>query len=115
MRFLVDECTGSSVARWLSSEGHDVFSVYDQARGIDDETVIEKAYAENRILITNDKDFGEKVYRDRKPHHGVILMRLENERAIVKIETIRRLLELYADRLPGQFVVVTEKRVKFAR
>jgi predicted nuclease of predicted toxin-antitoxin system len=115
VRFLVDECTGSFVARWLSSEGHDVFSVFDQARGIDDEAVIQKAYAENRILITNDKDFEEKVYRDRHLHHGVILMRLENERSSVKIETLRRLLELYSDRLPGQFVVVTEKRVKFAR
>ena len=115
MRFLVDECTGPSVARWLSSEGHDVFSVFDQARGIDDEAVIQKAYTENRILITNDKDFGEKVFREQHLHHGVILMRLENERYLVKIETLRRLLELYADRLPGQFVVVTEKRVRFAR
>ncbi len=115
MRFLVDECTGSAVAQWLSETGHDVFSVFDQARGIDDEMVIDIAYTENRILITNDKDFGEKVYREQHLHRGVILMRLENDRYFVKIETLRRLLELYADRLPGQFVVVTEKRVRFAR
>jgi len=54
MKFLVDECTGPAVARWLEQRGHDVFSVYDQARGIDDNKVIEIAQAEERVLITND-------------------------------------------------------------
>lgn len=31
MKFLVDECTGPSVAAWLGELGHDVFSVYDQS------------------------------------------------------------------------------------
>ena len=66
MRFLVDECAGPMVADWLRSQGHDVFSVYDFARGLDDEAVIEKAFIENWILVTNDKDFGEKVFRERK-------------------------------------------------
>ena len=61
MRFLVDESTGPHVARWLRHEGHDVFSVYDEARGIGDDEIIQKAFIENRILITNDKGFGEKV------------------------------------------------------
>ena len=33
MRFLVDECTGPAVARWLRQQGYEVFSVYEQARG----------------------------------------------------------------------------------
>jgi predicted nuclease of predicted toxin-antitoxin system len=59
MRFLVDECTGPAVAEWLRQQKHEIFSVYDQARGLDDDAVLQKAVAENRILITNDKDFGE--------------------------------------------------------
>ena len=62
MRFLVDECTGPAVARWLEERDHDVFSVYDEAPGIPDEEVLQRAYREQRILVTNDKDFGEKVY-----------------------------------------------------
>ena len=76
MRFLVDECTGPKVAAWLRVQGHEVFSVFDEARGIQDDTVIQKAHDENWILITNDKDFGEKVFRERRPHRGVIFMRL---------------------------------------
>ena len=61
MRFLVDECTGVRVARWLEEQGYEVFSVYEQARGINDDLIIKKAFDENWIVITNDKDFGEKV------------------------------------------------------
>jgi predicted nuclease of predicted toxin-antitoxin system len=115
LRFLVDESTGPAVARWLAGQGHEVFSVYDEARGIDDADIIAKAFAEDWILVTNDKDFGEKVYRERHPHKGIVLLRLDDERAASKREAIRRLLENHSHRLAGQFVVVTETRVRFAR
>ena len=114
MRFLVDECTGPAVAQWLRERQHEVFSVYEEARGMDDEEIIQKAFAESRILNTNDKGFGEKVYRDRWPHKGVILLRLDDERTENKIEAVQRLLAGYADRLHGQFVVATETTVRFA-
>ena len=114
MRFLVDESTGPAVAEWLRQQGHEVFSIYDEARGMDDDDVIRKAFAENWILMSNDKDFGEKVYREQRPHKGVVLLRLDDERALIKIETIKRLLESHADRLPGQFIVVTERNIRFA-
>lgn len=115
MRFIVDECTGPKVARWLSEQGHEVFSVYDEARGIKDAQIIQKAFTENWILITNDKDFGEKVHKERRLHMGVVFLRLADERAANKIDILRRLLEKYADKLPEHFVVVTETRVRFAR
>jgi predicted nuclease of predicted toxin-antitoxin system len=114
MRFLVDECTGPAVARWLENRGHDVFSVYDDAPGIEDEEVLRQAHEEERILITNDKDFGGKVYRERYSHSGIVLLRLDNERSQNKIAVLRRLLEEYADRLPDQFVVATAEQVRFA-
>ena len=115
MRFLVDECTGPGVARWLRKQGHTVFSVHEEARGITDEEIIQKAFAEDWILITNDKDFGDKVYRERHPHKGVVLLRLVDERSKNKIEVIERLLEAYSARLAGNFLVVTEDRVRFAQ
>ena len=62
MHFLVDECTGPRVAKWLREQGHEVFSVYDEARGVSDLDPIGKAHREGWILLTNDKDFGEKVH-----------------------------------------------------
>jgi len=115
VRFLVDECTGPKVASWLRGQGYEVFSVYEQARGMNDEDIIVKIFDENWILITNDKDFGEKVYRESRLHRGVIFLRLKDERSSNKIETLGQLLEAYADRLADCFVVVSETRVRFAK
>jgi predicted nuclease of predicted toxin-antitoxin system len=115
MRFLVDENAGVVVAHWLRTQEHEVFSVYEEARGIDDDEIIQKAFDENWILITSDKDFGEKVYREQKPHRGVILLRLENERSTNKIDILRRLLDEYSEQLVDNFIVVTERQVRFAK
>lgn len=112
MRFIVDECTGSAVGRHLRQHRHDVFSVYEEAHGLDDDSVLQKAVTDNRILITNDKDFGEMIFREGKAHKGVILLRLENERAANKIKVLKRLLEQYADQLAHNFVVATEITVR---
>jgi predicted nuclease of predicted toxin-antitoxin system len=80
-----------------------------------DGDVIEKAFSEERILVTNDKDFGNHVYRQRRPHSGVILLRLQDERPTQKIDALKRLLGRYADRLAGAFMVVTDTRIRVAR
>lgn len=115
MRFLVDECTGPEVARWLRTQGHEVFSVYDEARGMLDDDILDKAYSERRVLVTNDKDFGEKIYRGNLPHCGVLLLRLQDERAAAKIAALSNVLAFHRDRLLNRFVVVTESRVRFGR
>jgi len=46
------------------------FPVYEAARGVDDEQILQKAFSEQWIIITSDKDFGEKIYREQWPHPG---------------------------------------------
>ena len=115
MRFVVDECTGPAVAAWLREEGHDALSIHDESPGMPDVSIVTLAHQTGRILITNDKDFGEAIFRQNMPHSGVILLRLQDERAASKMEALRRLLATYAERLPGQFVVVTERAVRFGQ
>lgn len=111
----MDECTGPAVARWLPDErGYEVFSVYHEARGAADEYVIAKAFEENWVLVTNDKDFGEKVFKERHPHRGVVFLRVGDEHPENQIEVLQQLLDGYSDRLADNFVVVTEKQVRFS-
>jgi predicted nuclease of predicted toxin-antitoxin system len=91
---------------------HDVVSVYHEARGLDDDSILQRAIAEDRILITNDKDFGEMVFRERKSHQGVILLRLEDQRPSNKIRILEKLLGQYSDQLAGNFVVATEVTIR---
>lgn len=114
MRYLVDECTGPGVAGWLRSQGHNVFSIYEEARGTSDVQIIKKAFEEDRILLTNDKDFGEMVFKRNLLHSGIILLRLQDERLVTKIKVLAKLLSEYENKIPGCFVVVTEHQVRFA-
>lgn len=115
MRFVVDECTGPVVAGWLRQQGHDVFSVYEQASGLGDPDILAEAVAEHRILITNDKDFGEMVFRAGETHEGIILLRLDDESPTNKIRVLQQLLDKYADRLAANFTVVTETAVRIVQ
>ena len=115
MRFVVDECTGPSVANRLRELGHEVFSVYESARGADDEQILRIAVETESILVSNDKDFGELVFGQKAPHCGVVLMRLTDERASSKLAVIEALLKGHAAELPGRFVVVSERTVRFAQ
>lgn len=99
----------------MRKQGYEVFSVYEAMRGASDDEVLQKAYTENWILVTSDKDFGDKVYREKQLHRGIILLRLDDDRSQQKIVALQRVLSRYASRLPNNFVVVTEKTVRFAR
>jgi len=89
-----------------------VFSAYLHARGAVDEDLLAKAVDENWILITNDGDFGEMIFRERREHRGVIFLRLADERSANKIAVLQQVLENYADRLNGNFLTVTETKVR---
>jgi len=116
VRFLLDECIGPVVARWLQNLNHDVISIYDTNRGIDDQQVLQKAVRENRILITNDKDFGDMIIRKKKKHCGIILLRLEDERsANNKVAVLSSLFEKYVKELSNAFVVVSESGVRITK
>ena len=111
----MDECTGPAVSAWLVGHRHGAVSIYQHERGWSDIEVLRKAVDESRILITNDKDFGEMVIRSKEPHVGVILLRLEDERTASKVDVLGRLFEQYAGQFSGNFLIATEKSVRITR
>jgi predicted nuclease of predicted toxin-antitoxin system len=71
MRFLLDENAELRIAAFLTQAGHDVTSiVQDHPRSISDERVLALAHVEQRILITNDRDFGELTSVSNSPTPG---------------------------------------------
>lgn len=115
MKFLVDECVGPTVAKWLKQNNYDALSVYDDLPGIDDEAVLRKAVTENRILITSDKDFGEMIFKNKMPHCGILLLRLIDEKPTNKIRILENILENYHQDLSDNFVVATEKIIRIIK
>ena len=64
-KFIVDECTGPAVAEWLIAQGFTTISVFDAFRGSKDIDILTMAIRNGCILITNDKDFGEMIFKER--------------------------------------------------
>ncbi len=112
MRFIVDESTGIAVVEHLRNSGYDVLAVAEIMRQADDPDILTLALNQDRILITNDKDFGELVFRSGKRHRGVLLLRLHDESSTNRVRVVKSVLERHADRLPNHFVVATENRVR---
>lgn len=112
MKFLADECCDTGLVDALRAKGHDVLFVMETLRGASDEIVLSRAFDENRILITEDKDFGELVYRLRRPARGVLLLRFDVQERTTKTPRLIEFLEHEARRLPGAFVVLEADKVR---
>jgi predicted nuclease of predicted toxin-antitoxin system len=112
MRFLVDESTGVAVVEYLRRIGHDTLAVAEAMPQADDRDIIVRAASEERVLITNDKDFGELVFRSGWAHHGVLLLRLRDDIPSRRVRVVSSVVEHHAAKLIGQFVVATEDSVR---
>jgi len=106
MRFLADECCDFAVVRSLRSAGHDVLAVNEfQQRSVDRE-LLDLAATEDRVLLTEDKDFGWLVYAARVDSPGVILIRYPASARRALAEAVLKLVNDNGSKLAGAFVVL---------
>src|SRR5690349_15436532 len=112
MKFLLDESAELRLGAFLRQLGHDVTAVAaDYQASIKDEQVLAIAQAEGRILITNDTDFGELVFKQRQPHSGVILFRFSDLPLSDKITALQQLLAQHPEQLV-EFVVIAPGSIR---
>ena len=112
MRFLVDESAGTSISLFLQSLAHDVVSVADIAPQAADRDILARAVANDRTVVTNDKDFGTLVFRGGHPHRGVVLLRLQDESAANRVRVMANVLQQCNPILPNHFIVATEAHIR---
>jgi predicted nuclease of predicted toxin-antitoxin system len=114
MRFLVDECLFVQIVNELRRAGHDVHWVTDDMKQADDETVLAIANSEQRILMSEDRDFGELVFRDRAHAVGIVSVRVsEFDLSPDDMGTfVAAKVQELGQTLLGQFTVVEPGRVR---
>jgi len=71
MRFLADESCDFAIVRALRANRYDVLSVSEITPRAEDTDVIKLAVREERILLTEDKDFGQLVYAHGQATFGI--------------------------------------------
>jgi len=101
------------IVDWLREKGYDIKWIPEIDCQMDDEVLLNLAKIEERILITNDKDFGELTFLQKKGSAGIILLRIKGQQVEDKLSILRRLLQNYITKLPHHFITVTKKKVRF--
>ncbi|HEU0139699.1 MAG TPA: DUF5615 family PIN-like protein [Bryobacteraceae bacterium] len=76
MRFLVDNALSPELARLLRAAGHDAVHVRDyELHAAEDPIILERAGAEDRILISADSDFAMLLATSRRTKPSFVLFR----------------------------------------
>jgi len=112
MKFLADECCDLSMVQSLRREGHLVDYIQESEPGQNDDDVLTNAYLEKKVLITEDKDFGELVYRLKKKAYSIILLRFSPSQKHEKMEKMNFIANQLQSKLKGNFLVVDAEKIR---
>ncbi len=114
LSFLADESCDFGVVRALRSEGHDVFAVAEMMSRSNDRELIDFAASEERILITEDKDFGWLVHVARAISNGVIFIRFPGRSRKNVGALVCQVVQQHGQRLHRSFVVIEPGYVRIS-
>jgi predicted nuclease of predicted toxin-antitoxin system len=111
VRFLANENFPGDAVAALRELGHDVAWIHTDAPGISDPDVLARAQADDRLLLTFDKDFGELAFRAGLPaSSGIILFRISVPSVEHAVRVIVTALGSRTD-WAGHFAVVEDDQV----
>lgn len=115
MKFLLDVCVSSrSLEAFLVGLGHDTVSAFAIDPRASDERLLAVGLQEDRVLVTEDRDFGELVFVRKLPHGPIV--RLVELTVDEQIQGMSDVLEHHAAKLTGGAVVtVTRGRIRIRR
>jgi predicted nuclease of predicted toxin-antitoxin system len=105
LNFVIDVGVGKLIEDWLIDEGHTVFGMMSIERTMSDNGILDFAVANNCIIITMDKDFGELVFKNGLKHKGVLLLRLDDAAGVEKLSVVKTVVPQYLDSLHNNFCV----------
>jgi predicted nuclease of predicted toxin-antitoxin system len=112
LKFITDVNIEKPIVDYLLESGFDIKWVADYNCELRDADLLSLANREHRILITNDKDFGELVFLQQKVSTGIILLRVKGQNTGDKVALIKKLLRHHQDKLAKHFTVVTMNKIR---
>jgi predicted nuclease of predicted toxin-antitoxin system len=112
VRWLADECIDTGSISHLRAAGHDVLYVAELAPSVSDAEVMARARIEQRILLTEDKDFGDLVFRRGLPVPGIVLLRINPALHTLKRLRLDAAIDRFGDDLFGRYVIIEGARIR---
>jgi predicted nuclease of predicted toxin-antitoxin system len=112
MNIVADESVAGAILERLRQDGLVVQAIREFAPGSSDEVVLDTAEKAKVILLTEDKDFGELVHRQRALHQGVVLLRLAGLSRALRAALVSDAFKLHAAEFLGAFTVITHSGIR---
>ncbi len=110
--FLADENVSHFVIDELVAAGFDVAAVSALAPGGSDDQVRKLAAQEGRVLITEDRDFGELAVRQQLALPGIVLLELDRLSNLAEAALVAAVLVENQGRLQGNLLVIEPTRIR---
>lgn len=108
---LADENINFKIIKAIREKNIDVLSIRENYSGISDSEVINLAVSTSRILLTEDKDFGEWVFAHNEKI-SVVFLRYEHKDILKIITSILLIFKNDINNLIGKFVTVTPNKIR---
>lgn len=112
LKFVLDVGVGNHVNRLLVGLGYDTLLISSLDPSMADVEILAIAERDFRMVVTMDKDFGELVFKSRRPHNGVLLLRLEDATGSEKAAIMKFLVEKFEAKMAGNFCVFQNGRLR---
>ena len=114
MLFLADESCDFTIVRALRTAGHEVIAVAEISPRAEDQEVLKLAVRQKRILLTEDKDFGQLVYSHGQKTLGVIFLRFPSSARRQISRAVINLVKQQGEKLAGCFITVQPGRIRIS-
>jgi predicted nuclease of predicted toxin-antitoxin system len=112
MKILADENMERPIVEYLRTQGHDVLYAAEVFASAPDPVVLSRALDEQRIVLTNDLDFGELVFHRQMGVQGIVLLRIRAASLGEKSRAFERQWPIAAPKVLGHFVVIANRRIR---
>jgi predicted nuclease of predicted toxin-antitoxin system len=112
VRFLADECFSGALVRALRDDGFDVIRSADTLPSAPDEQVLQLAHTTNRVLLTEDNDFGDLVIRLGLPTRGVVRVDLKLLEKASQVKRLRDAVTQLGDKILNALVTIEPTRTR---
>lgn len=106
MRFLADECCPAGIVAALRRAGHDVVHALESHTGMADRALAAIAWREDRIILTEDYDFGELAVRGGLPLPGLIILFMNELAASERARRVLHIVETSGADLLGKLTII---------
>jgi len=107
---LTDENINTEIVQHLRKIGFDVFDIKEENLiGISDREILQKSLVQNRVIVTQDSDFGTLIFTENISFVGIVYLRPGHFRSSFHIQTIDTIIKENIE-VDQPFLVVAEKK-----